>query len=231
MDRRFTPIVWLKDAGYRAYLVGNQTRHKLLGIDYDPKDIDIATPAKPDATVAALRRHGVVPAQVNETFGVVSFAWQDSVYEITTFREDIYDEQFDHIKRAPKQIIFIDDLDQDAHRRDFTINAIYWDPATGRVIDPVGGKADLNAKRIRLIGNADLRLKEDPVRILRAIRFKHDLGFKYDPLTATALKRQAKLIHKLPAALLKREFQKIQALPRYAAAKKEMQRLKIVGRF
>ncbi|MBN2585319.1 CCA tRNA nucleotidyltransferase [Patescibacteria group bacterium] len=231
MDRRFDPVSWLKDAGYRAYLVGNQTRNKLLGVNYDPKDIDIATDAKPGMTVAVLRRQGVIPAHTNETFGVVSFTWQGSVYEITTFREDLYDAQFDHIKRVPKQIIFVDDLEQDAKRRDFSINAIYWDPTTGYMADPVGGKADLSDRLIRLIGDADLRLKEDPVRILRAIRFKHGLGFKYDRSTALAIKRQVKLIHKLPTALLKREFQKIQNLPRYATARKEMQRLKIVGRF
>jgi poly(A) polymerase len=231
MDRRFTPISWLKDAGYRAYLVGNQTRNKLLGVDYDPKDIDIATDAKPSLMVATLRKQGVVPAHVNETFGVVSFTWEGGTYEIATFREDIYDEQFDHIKRSPRQVVFIVDLEQDALRRDLTINAIYWDPTTGKIFDPVGGRADLSAKLIRIVGDPDLRLKEDPLRILRAIRFKYDLGFKYERLTAAALKRQAKVIHKLPTALLKREFQKIQDLPRYAAARKEMQRLKIIGRF
>ena len=231
MHRRFTPIVWLKDANYRAYLVGNQTRNKLLGGDYDPNDIDIATNAHPKIVGSILRRQGIIPTHTNDSFGVVSFIWQDSAYEIVTFREDIYDEQFDHIKRAPKQIIFIDDLEQDALRRDFTINAIYWDPAVGKMFDPVGGKADLAAKLIRLIGDADLRLKEDPIRILRAIRFKYDLGFKYERLTAAAINRQAKLVHKLPTAVLKREFQKIQDLPRYAFARKEMQKLKIVGRF
>lgn len=231
MDHRFTPIVWLKEAGHRAYLVGNQARNKLLGIDYDPNDIDIATDAKPNTTVAALRHWGIIPARVNETFGVVSFIWQGGAYEIATFREDIYDEQFDHIKRSPKRVVFIDDLKQDALRRDFTINAIYWDPTTGKMIDPVEGKKDLSNKLIRLIGDADLRLKEDPVRILRAIRFKHDLNFRYDPKTAAAIRRQAKLIYKLPPALLKREFQKIQKLPRYLLARKEMQRLGLISRF
>jgi tRNA nucleotidyltransferase/poly(A) polymerase len=231
MDRRFTPLSWLKADGHRAYLVGNQSRNKLLGINYDPKDIDVATSALPTTVVSLLHRRGIIPAYIDESFGVITFNWEGSVYEIATFRRDIYDEQFDHIKRAPKQIVFIDDLDQDAHRRDFTINAIYWDPITGHLIDPLDGRSDLNRKILRLIGDADIRLKEDPVRILRAIRFKYDLKLRYDPKTAAAIRRQAKLVHKLPVALLKREFHKIQNLPRYPLARKEMQKLGLVGRF
>jgi len=231
MNRRFTPISWLKDAGYRAYLVGNQTRNKLLGVDYDAQDIDIATNARPNSIVRILRRQNIIPAHVNETFGVVRFVWEGGVYELATFREELYDDQFDHIRRSPKRITFIEDVEQDAPRRDLTINAIYWDPTTGRMIDPVGGRSDLAAKTIRLVGDPDLRLKEDPLRILRSIRFKYSLGFKYDRQTGAALKRQAKLIHKLPVALLKREFQKIQELSNYSTAQKEMQRLKIIGRF
>ena len=231
MDQRFAPISWLKEASHRAYLVGNQSRSKLLGVSYDPKDIDIATDALPDLSAAVVRRHGIIPVHVDDNFGVVSFTWLGNAYEITTFRCDIYDAEFDHIKRAPKQVIFVDSLEQDAARRDFTINAIYWDPATGRILDPVGGRYDLTHKFLRVIGDPDIRFKEDPVRILRAIRFKHDLGLRYDRETRAALKRQAKLIHKMSAQTLKKEFQKIQNLPRYSAARRDMQQLGIIGRF
>lgn len=231
MDKRFAPLAWLKEADQRAYLVGNQSRNKLLGISYDPKDIDIATDALPLATAAIMRRHGIIPIHVDESFGVVAFSWQGSAYEITTFREDIYDEQFDHIKRTPKQIVFVKDLEQDAARRDFSINAIYWDPVTGHFLDPVDGRQDLEHKILRIIGDPDIRLKEDPIRILRAIRFKNELGLRYDRATSAAIRRQAKLIHKLALPILKKEFQKIQNLPVYQKARKEMQRLGIIGRF
>lgn len=231
MDKRFAPLAWLKEADQRAYLVGNQSRNKLLGISYDPKDIDIAADALPLTTAAVMRRHGIVPIHIDEGFGVVAFSWQGSAYEITTWRQDIYDEQFDHIKRTPQRIVFVKDLEQDAARRDFTINAIYWDPTTGHFLDPVGGRQDLEHKILRVIGDPDVRFKEDPIRILRAIRFKHELGLRYDRATSAALKRQAKLIHKLATQTLKKEFQKIQNLLAYSAARREMQRLGIIGRF
>ncbi|OGB74206.1 hypothetical protein A2V68_00315 [candidate division Kazan bacterium RBG_13_50_9] len=230
MDKRFQPVAWLQEAGYKAYLVGNQVRAILAGRSYDPKDIDIATSALPEAVAGILRRHSILPAQLDATFGVVTFELQGNSYEITTFRSDVYDPQFDHIKRKPSRIEFTDDLTTDALRRDFTINAIYLNPVSGHYLDPLSGRADLKNKTLRFIGDPEIRIKEDPLRVLRAIRFKHSLGLHYAPATRVALGKLGRLVHKLSNAILKKEFQKIQNLEGYAAARREMQAWGIISR-
>lgn len=231
MDVRFRPVIWLQEAGFKAYLVGNQARNKLLGNDYDPKDIDIATSALPQQVIDLLYRHGIMPVRVDDKFGVVTFQLQGSDYEVTTFRHDIYDEEFNHIRRAPVQIDFVQDVKIDALRRDFTVNAIYFNPKTGQHLDPVDGCRDLQTKILRFIGDPEIRIKEDPLRVLRAIRFKFGLGFKYDLATQKALKKFGGLVHKLSDAILKKEFQKIQNLPNYSLARKEMQFFGVLPRF
>ncbi len=231
MDKKFQPILWLQQKKFKAYVVGNQSRSKLLGINYDPKDIDVATSAKPNQVVKILRQQGILPSTVDDKFGVISFTWQESEYEITTFRQDIYDDQFNHIRRTPARIKFIEDINLDAKRRDLTINAIYWDPVHNKYIDPENGRADLENKTIKFIGEPEIRIKEDPIRILRAIRFKFNLGFSYNPDTRRALKQFGNLIHKISTLSLKREFHKIQNLPNYHLAKKEMKVFGIIPRF
>lgn len=230
MDKRFQPVIWLQEANHKAYLIGNQVRNSLLGNSYDPKDIDIATSALPDEIVSVLRNHSVLPTHIDKKFGVVTFQLQGDEYEMTTFRKDIYDPEFDHIKRAPSKIIFIKDLDQDAIRRDFTINAIYLNPKTGHYLDPVSGKADLASNILRFIGDPEIRIKEDPLRVLRAIRFKNNLNLKYASDTEKALQQLGGLVHKLSTSILKKEFQKIQNLPNYQSARKDMQRFGIISR-
>jgi len=231
MNQKFQPILWLQQKKFKAYVVGNQSRSQLLGITYDPKDIDIATNAKPSQIVKILRQQGILPSTVDDKFGVIAFNWQDNEYEITTFRQDLYNDQFNHIRRTPSQIKFIEDINLDAKRRDLTINAIYWDPVHNKYIDPENGRADLEKKTIRFIGNPEIRIKEDPIRILRAIRFKFNLGFSYDPATRHALKQFGNLIHKISAVSLKREFYKIQNLSNYHLAKKDMKVFGIIPRF
>lgn len=229
-DLRFQPVIWLQEAGFKAYLIGNQVRSSLLGYSYDPKDVDIATSALPQEVVTVLHRQGVLPTHLNDSFGVVTFQLQGNDYEITTFRRDVYDPQFNHIKRAPAQIIFIKDIKNDALRRDFTINAIYLNPKNGRYLDPLAGRDDLKSGILRFIGEPELRIKEDPLRILRAIRFKHGLKLRYAPDTRRALKKFGSLIHQLPITVLKKEFQKIQNLPNYQLARREMQDFGIISR-
>lgn len=230
MDKRFQPVIWLQEANHKAYLIGNQVRNSLLGNKYDPKDIDVVTSALPDEIIKILRNRGVLPTHINKKFGVVTFQLQGDEYEITTFRKDVYDPEFDHIKRVPSQIIFIKDIDQDAMRRDFTINAIYLNPKTGHYLDPVSGKADLASGILRFIGDPEIRIKEDPVRVLRAVRFKNSLDLKYAPDTKKALQQLGGLVHKLSASILKREFQKIQNLPNYQLVRKEMKQFGIIPR-
>jgi len=230
MDPRFQPISWLQKKKFQAYLVGNQARNNLLGVKYDPKDIDIATSALPDQIITILRDQGIIPGVVDDQFGVVTFQWQGNEYEVTTFRKDIYDTQFNHIRRTPSSIEFIDDVKQDAQRRDLTINAIYWDPASEQYLDPVSGKKDLKDGVIRFVGDPEIRIKEDPIRVLRAVRFKFSLGFKYDPKTRKALKELGHMVHKISAPSLKKEYQKIQNLPNYHLARKELRLFGVLPR-
>jgi len=231
MDRRFEPIIWIQEAGYTAYLVGNQVRARLLGQMYDPKDIDVATSATVHEVASALRAHSIMPTNLDDRFGVVAFQLEGHNYEVTTFRQDIYDPSFDHIKRTPAQIIFDQvGVKTDAQRRDFTVNAVYWDPKTGRYIDPVGGEQDLMKKTLRFIGDPEIRIKEDPIRVLRAIRFRWALGLRYDATTRRALQRWGSLVHKLQGPALKKEFQKIQNLANYQQARKEMREFGVISR-
>ena len=231
-ENRFAPVLWLQEAGYKAYLVGNQSRNAILAQSFERQDIDIATSALPKETERVLLDHNLVPIRVDGKFGVVGFVWQDIDYEITTFREDIYDPQFNHIRRTPIDIIFHKDPTKDASRRDFTINAIYWNPKTNHFTDPLLGKMDLEEKVLRFIGDPEIRIKEDPVRALRAVRFKHSLGLKYHPATWKALVKYGKLVHKLQPSVLKKEFTKIQnlSIKDYQSAKEDMRKMGVVWR-
>jgi len=228
MEDLFAPVEWLQEAGYRAYLVGNQSRNAVTGKSSAEQDVDIATSALPKETEKLLLHRQIVPARADVKFGVVAFIWHGVDYEITTFREDIYDPQFNHIKRTPIEIKFHKDTKLDSLRRDFTINAIYWNPKSNHFIDPVDGIKDLENKVLRFIGEPETRIKEDPLRVLRAIRFKHSLEFKYAPSTLKALIKYGKLVHKLQPSLLKKEFGKIQNLTNYQEAKRDMQNMGIV---
>ena len=228
MEDKFAPVEWLQQKGHRAYLVGNQSRNAVLRQTFEDQDIDIATSALPTETEKILLKHQIVPARVDVKFGVVAFVWQDIDYEITTFREDVYDPQFNHIRRTPIEIIFHKDIKIDALRRDFTINAIYWNPKNNNFLDPVSGIKDLENKTLRFIGDPEIRIKEDPLRVLRAIRFRYSLGLKYTAPTLKALIKYGKLVHKLQPSLLKKEFSKIQNLPDYQEAKRDMQTMGVV---
>lgn len=232
MNQKFIPVLWMQSAGHQAYLVGNQSRDLLLGgINTEPSDIDIATSALPTQILRILHHRKIIPSQVNHTFGVVAFKWEDGDYEITTFRQDIYDSRFDHIRRSPQQVILGTDIKTDAWRRDFTINAIYYNPKTGRFLDPVHGRADLKKKILRFIGNPEIRIKEDPIRVLRAVRFKYSLQLTYAPDTLLALAKWGHLVHKLSAASLKREFQKNNALPNVRLIRQELRSFGVITRF
>ncbi|AKM84929.1 TPA: hypothetical protein DHW58_02325 [Patescibacteria group bacterium] len=220
-----TPLFWLQDAGFSAYLVGNQVRDRLLKMDFDRFDVDIATSAKPKQVVTVLKKNNLIPTAVDEQFGVVSFRFNGVIYEITTFRQDIYKGDFERVKRYPDAIRFVPVAAEDSSRRDLTINAIYLNPKTGKYLDYHGGMADIKNKIIRVIGDPMIRFQEDPLRLLRVVRFRHLLKFKYDPATLKAMKLSAGLIRKLSPTIVKKEFGKLQDLPNYSAVKQELQRL------
>lgn len=222
------PVFWLQDAGFSAYLIGNQVRDRLLNIETDKSDVDIATNAKPKQIMSVLKKSSIIPASVDEKFGVVSFRHNSISYEVTTFRRDIYNGDFGHIKRYPDFIKFVQVAAEDAVRRDLTINAIYLNPRTGKHLDYVGGLKDIDSKIIRVIGEPDIRFQEDPIRLLRVVRFKHLLNFKYDPKTLGALKQYAHLIKKISPSVVKKEFLKIQSLSNYSSARKELKNFGLI---
>ena len=173
----------LSDAGFRAVLAGGCVRDRILGIE--PKDYDIATDARPEV-VQKMFDHTVA---VGARFGVIAVILDHDQIEVVTFRADAPYED----GRRPSAVRF-GTIEEDAIRRDFTVGGMYYDPATDRVIDLVGGMWDLRAGIIRAIGNPYDRFDEDHLRILRAARFAARLNFTIEPATWAAMKRAAPTI-------------------------------------
>ncbi len=170
----------LRTAGYETYLAGGCVRDRLLG--REPGDFDVATSAPPEMVRGLFRR--TVPVGVQ--FGVVLVLEGGAQLEVATFRSD--DAYIDG--RRPSGVRFATAA-EDAQRRDFTINALFQDPATGEVIDFVGGQADLGAGVIRAIGDPAARIKEDRLRMLRAVRFAARFGYTIEPATLAAVRAAA----------------------------------------
>jgi poly(A) polymerase len=192
-------ITTLRAAGHRAYLVGGCVRDLLL--DVKPKDYDVATDARPDRIMDLFPNSGRVGAH----FGVVLVRNAFAQVEAATFRSD--QEYTDG--RRPDAVHFETDPAEDARRRDFTINGMMMDPETGEVLDFVGGRADLERRTIRAIGDADARFREDHLRLLRAVRFAARLDFQIAPATFEAIKRHAALIVKIAAERVREEVTRI----------------------
>lgn len=176
-------IKTLRDAGYQAYWAGGCVRDMLLGIE--PKDFDIVTDAKP-YEIEDLLEHTI---PVGKKFGVILAVVDNHHFEIATFRSDSgYSDG-----RRPDAVFFTS-AEEDAQRRDFTINGMFYDPLNDKVIDYVGGQKDLENRLIRFIGDPEKRILEDHLRILRAVRFKNQFGFQYEPATYQALQKHAVLV-------------------------------------
>lgn len=191
----------LSQAGFIAYLVGGCVRDFILGTA--PKDFDLVTDALPDD----LERIFPTALPVGRSFGVfrVPFGGESSEYfEVSTFREDL--EYVDH--RHPKRVRFAGPL-EDAKRRDFTINGLYYDPKEHRILDYVGGYEDLAQKLLRAIGDPLERFEEDALRILRAARFANRFSLKIDSDTQYAMSRKAKLIRKISPERVRDELTRI----------------------
>jgi poly(A) polymerase len=173
----------LQKAGYQAYFAGGAVRDMLLGIA--PKDIDIVTSALPDE-LEAIFEHTI---PVGKKFGVILVVQNGHHFEIATFRSDAgYSDG-----RRPDAVIFTN-AENDARRRDFTINGIFYDPLREEFLDYVDGQKDIAAKLIRFIGNPEQRILEDHLRLLRAVRFKNQFDFQYEPETYAAIRKYAPLI-------------------------------------
>ncbi|MEP6539860.1 MAG: CCA tRNA nucleotidyltransferase [Bryobacteraceae bacterium] len=174
----------LRSHGHRAYFVGGCVRDLLLKVN--PKDYDIATDARPEEVERAFPGSLGVGAH----FGVMLVRDGDEQVEVATFRSD-----HNYVDgRHPSEVLFETDPRKDVLRRDFTINALLMDPASGEVLDYVGGQEDLADGVIRAIGNPEERFREDHLRLLRAVRFAARLGFEIESVTEGAIIRLSPLI-------------------------------------
>jgi len=196
----------LTAAGHQALFAGGCVRDRLLG--HPPKDYDIATSALPAQVIRLFPGANEVGAH----FGVVIAKLGGQHVEIATFRTDgSYSDG-----RRPETVTF-STPQEDAQRRDFTINGLFEIPESGEVIDWVGGQADLQAGLIRAIGDPAARFTEDGLRLLRAVRFATTLGFTIDPLTDAALQQCAPLLDRISPERIRDEFSKILSSPRRRA--------------
>ncbi len=185
----------LRDAGHEAFWAGGCVRDMLRRVR--PKDYDIATSAQPQEVKRLFRRTLMVGAK----FGVVVVLGPRTQVEVATFRCDVGYED----GRRPSRVLYSDPR-QDALRRDFSINGMFYDPLDDKLIDYVGGKKDLRAKIVRAIGQPRRRFAEDHLRMLRAVRFASTLGFAIEANTAKAIRAQARKIERISAERIAEEL-------------------------
>ncbi len=193
----------------QLYMVGGTVRDVLLHRE-QLSDADLATDARPEEIkrlVASTRPTAVV--LVGERFGTVRLLYDENIIEITTFRS----EQYNPESRKP-EVCFGDRLEEDLARRDFTINALARDPLDGKIIDLYHGRQDLEAHLLRAVGDEpDKRFDEDPLRLLRAVRFAAQLDFTIEPLTYAAIARQASTLQKISRERIRDEMNKLLLSP------------------
>ena len=231
VDERAVQVVkTLQERGYAAYIVGGAVRDLLMGLS--PKDFDVATDATPEEVKSLFRRAFIIGRRFRIVHVVFGRGREHEVIEVSTFRAYLDSADAQQVKgneRSSKSElagmkhavdasgrVLRDNVwgpqDEDAARRDFTINAMYYDPLTGDVIDYHGGMKDAKKKLLRMIGDPAARYREDPVRIIRAVRFSAKLsalGFKIETHTAAPLKRLVGLLAEVPQSRLFDEMLKL----------------------
>ena len=201
-----------QQAGFDLYLVGGPVRDRILGRPVH--DLDFTTPARPDRIKLLAHRAGATSIYtVGERFGTIGAVFGGQAVEITTFRSESYRPG----SRKPA-VQFGNSLEADLGRRDFTINAIAQDVLTGRISDPHGGLDDLIERRIRAVGVADDRFTEDPLRVLRCVRFAAQLGFDVETGTLAAARRTASELRHVSAERIGAELNLtlLSSAPRHA---------------
>ena len=231
VDERAMDVVHtLKQAGYQAYIVGGAVRDLLVGLR--PKDFDVATDATPEQVKSLFRRAFIIGRRFRIVHVIYGRGREHEVIEVSTFRahmDNALAEQVGGNERTSKSElaglkhavhasgrVLRDNvwgpMEEDAARRDFTINAMYYDPETQIVVDYHNGIGDAKKKIIRMIGNPALRYREDPVRIIRAVRFAaklNVLGFKFEDKTAAPLRELRGLLADVPQSRLFDEMLKL----------------------
>jgi len=209
----------LNEAGYQAFIVGGGVRDLLLGMK--PKDFDIATSATPEEIRALFRNSRII----GRRFRIVHVHFGREILEVSTFRALATDTLEVAEGRLAKENRHLDSvhstegmilrdnvygtIEEDVRRRDFTVNALYYTVQNFEVFDYVDGLADIDRRCLRMIGNPELRYREDPVRVLRAIRLAAKLNFSIEPVTEAPLRQCAQLLQSIPAARLFDEFLKL----------------------
>ncbi|MGQ0549861.1 MAG: CCA tRNA nucleotidyltransferase [Armatimonadota bacterium] len=196
----------LRAAGWETYLVGGIVRDLLIG--RPPKDVDIVTAAPPEATAALFER--TVP--VGAEFGVVAVVLDGHPYQVATFRRE-----GPYLDGRRPSFVEFSDARSDVMRRDFTVNALLYDPVADAVIDHVGGRADLERRVIRTVGDPTERFLEDRLRMLRAIRFAAELEFAIDPPTLDAITALAPQVAGVSAERIRDELVRLLVAPGRAA--------------
>ncbi len=207
IDKRALDVLYgLKRAGYEAYLVGGGVRDLLLGLE--PKDFDVVTNARPEEVKRVFGRKSRI---IGRRFRLVHvYFGRDHFVEVATFRGESRGGQR---KTDENGRILFDNvygtMEEDVWRRDFTVNALYYDIRDFSVIDYVGGVKDLEAGVLRLIGEPEIRYREDPVRLIRAVRFAVKLGFTIDPETEAPIQPLGHLLREVAPARLFEEVLKL----------------------
>ncbi|OFZ72454.1 MAG: poly(A) polymerase [Betaproteobacteria bacterium RBG_16_64_9] len=191
----------LQNAGYQAYVVGGAVRDLLLGLQ--PEDFDVATNALPEDVRRLFRRSRLI----GRRFKIAHVMFGDETVEVSTFRSGGAEDKDEH-GRVLRDNEY-GTIEQDAARRDFTVNALYYDPSNEAFLDFHQGLKDLRRKIVRIIGDPRLRYREDPVRMLRAARFAAKLQFKIDQHTGAPIAEMADLLGNVPAARLFDEMLKL----------------------
>jgi poly(A) polymerase len=228
LDERAVRVVkTLTDAGYEAYIVGGAVRDLLLGMR--PKDFDVATNATPEQVKSLFRRAFIIGRRFRIVHVVYGRGREHEVIEVSTFRALLVNESAEQVEGNEKTLkqemagkshvvdaagrVLRDNVwgpqIEDAARRDFTINALYYDPQRQLVVDYHGGLADAKKRVLRMIGDPETRYREDPVRIVRAVRFAAKLGFDLEPKTRAPVKAMAELLANVPGSRLFDEMIKL----------------------
>ena len=226
-DRARKVVDTLQDAGYEAYIVGGAVRDLILG--HRPKDFDVATNATPEQVKALFRRAFIIGRRFRIVHVVYGRGREHEVIEVSTFRAYLDASAAEQVagneKTSKKELadkthvvdasgrVLRDNVwgpqDQDAARRDFTVNALYYDPNTGIVVDYHGGIKDAKKRVLRMIGDPVTRYREDPVRIIRVVRFAAKLGFELEIHTREPVREMAELLANIPQSRLFDEMIKL----------------------
>ncbi|MFG6457002.1 polynucleotide adenylyltransferase PcnB [Roseateles sp. BYS96W] len=247
LDERAVKVVkTLTDAGFEAYIVGGAVRDLLLGVR--PKDFDVATNATPQQVKGLFRRAFIIGRRFEIVHVVYGRGREHEVIEVSTFRalptaatETVAGNEktskselqgkshaVDASGRVLRDNVWGPQV-EDAARRDFTVNAMYYDPQRRLVVDYHGGLADAKAKLLRMIGDPETRYREDPVRIIRAVRFAAKLGFTLEPKTLAPVKSSIALLANVPASRLFDEMIKLLQTGHSLASLAELKKLGLVG--